>query len=216
MKKFNFNILLLFVSSFIFTPDAFTQENGKYEKRIHNYQEKWNKLIPRYAKIQYAGSMGLVSAGIGWNYGKKDQWETDMMFGYIPKYTTEHSNLSFTLKENFIPWHKHIGNKGFSLEPLTCGLYVNTIFDDDFWAQEPDKYPTPYYNFSTKIRLFVYLGQRILYEIPAEKRSRAKSFSFFYEISTSELYIITACNNPSSIKPTDYLHLSFGLRMQWF
>lgn len=36
-----------------------------YEKRVLKYMASWNKLIPSYTKLQYAGNMGLISGGIG-------------------------------------------------------------------------------------------------------------------------------------------------------
>ncbi len=45
-----------------------------------------------------------------------------------------------TLKQNYMPWSINIG-KGFSTEPLACGLYLNTVFGDQFWVNESDRYP---------------------------------------------------------------------------
>ena len=38
-------------------------------------------LIPTHTKIQFAGNMGLLSFGTGWDYGRRNQWETDVFFG---------------------------------------------------------------------------------------------------------------------------------------
>ena len=62
-----------------------------------------SKLMPSQFKLQYAGSMGLVSSGFGWIYGKNNNWETDFMLGYIPKYTTHKAKMCVTIKENYIP-----------------------------------------------------------------------------------------------------------------
>ncbi|MDR1679443.1 MAG: hypothetical protein LBR81_06650 [Prevotellaceae bacterium] len=191
------------------------QNDSEYEERIEQYQKDWSKLIPRYTKVQYAGSMGLFSLGTGWVYGKNNQWETDLMFGYIPKYSTEHGKLCITLKENFTPWDLIIGQKGFSFQPLSCGIYVNSVIDDDFWVSEPGKYPNAYYTFSTKIRFNFFVGQRIAFKIPKAKRDWAKSLALFYEISSNELYIVSAANN-HYLKPSNYLHLSLGIKIQWF
>ena len=59
-------------------------EYSKYDKRIHRFRKGWNSLIPTHNKIQYAGNMGMFSFGTGWDYGKRDQWETDLFFGFIP------------------------------------------------------------------------------------------------------------------------------------
>ena len=51
----------------------------KYDKRVHRYRRAWEALIPTHTKLQYAGGMGLLSWGIGWDYGKRGQWETDLL-----------------------------------------------------------------------------------------------------------------------------------------
>jgi hypothetical protein len=205
MKWFIFSILLL-LSSF-----AAAQDNPDfYSTHVQKVEEKWSRLIPKYAKVQYAGSMGLVSAGVGWNYGKNKQWETDFMIGLIPKYTTDAIKLCLTLKQNFTPWYMQLTKSNFYIEPLSAGFYFNSVLHDDFWAKEPKKYPYSYYGFSTKIRMNICIGQRITYEVPVNMRKHLKSISAFYEISTTDFYLSTYTN--SYLKPTDYLNLSFGLK----
>lgn len=60
----------------------------KYEERVERYKSSWDKVIPRYIKLQYAGSMGLLSVGTGWNY-YRDHWETDVLLGFIPAYADD-------------------------------------------------------------------------------------------------------------------------------
>lgn len=213
MKWYHSKKALLLGLIILFSPIYLSAQNG-YDRRIEKYHNLWNHLIPSYTKIQYAGNMGLLSFGTGWDYGKNNQWETDVFLGFVPKYDTEHTKITLTLKQNFIPWEIDL-KRNFSIEPMACGLYVNTVFGGDFWANEPDKYPDSYYKFSTKIRFNVYLGQRVTYKIPPEKRFFAKSVTLFYEISTNELYMISAVQN-SYLKPKDYLSLSLGLKMQLF
>jgi hypothetical protein len=172
----------------------------------------WNKLIPRYFKGQFAGSIGMFSAGVGWNYGK-DHWETDAIFGLVPKNADRHAMLTFTVKQNYLPWKIPVGDSYF-VEPLNCGLFLNTLFDDDFWVKNPDKYPKGYYTFSTKIRIHAFIGQRITYKFKKQNKF-AKSISFFYELSTCDLYLINAIEN-AYLKPNDYLSLAFGIKLQWF
>ena len=212
MKSLIFNITLAFIV--LIANNVSAQDNlDPHEIRKQKSIEKWNKLMPKYAKAQYAGSMGLISVGVGRYYGKKEQWETDFMIGYIPKYTTNSAKLCLTLKENFYPWKIQLKNSDFYYEPLSSGFYINSVLNDEFWVYNPDKYPSSYYTFSTKIRFNIYIGQRITYEIPANKRRYAKSISAFYEISSNDLDIISAIGN-SYIKPTDYLHLSLGIKIK--
>lgn len=188
-------------------------ENEPYNKRINQYKQSWEKLIPMHTVFQYAGGMGLFSIGAGWNYGSKHQWETDFLFGYLPQYSSERGKLTMSIKQNYIPWHVPLKNH-LSLEPLECGIYMSTVFSDEFWTSEPSRYPKGYYGFSTRIRTHVFIGQRLRYEIPERYRKLAKSMTLFYEISSCDLYIVSAFTN--HLKPDDYLRLSFGVKFQIF
>ena len=154
-----------------------------------------------------------LSLGTGWDYGKRNQWETDVFLGVLPKYQSDCTKLTFTLKQNYIPWSLQIKESRFSAEPLTCGMYFNTVFGDEFWVNEPDRYPKGYYGFSSKVRIHAFLGQRITYDIDPRRRFTAKAITLFYEISTCDLYIVSAFTN-KYLKPKDYLSLSFGVKLQ--
>ncbi len=214
MKWFIFKYsFTLGMALLLFCYNASAQEN-RYDRRVHHYRKRWENLIPTHTKIQFAGNMGLLSVGTGWDYGKKNQWETDILLGFLPKFSSDKAKITMTLKQNYMPWSIDLG-KGFSTEPLACGLYFNTIFGDDFWVKEPERYPKGYYGFSTKIRTHIFLGQRLTYNIAPHKRYTAKAITFFYELSTSDIYIASAFNN-SYLRPKDYLSLSFGIKFQLF
>ena len=186
------------------------KELNRYERRRLRSWKRWSKLIPNQATLQYAGSIGMFNVGLGWHYGKHDNWETEILFGFLPKYQTGAAHATFTLKERYIPWHCSLGSR-WELHPLTTGLFFNTISGDEFWKNEPDRYPAPYYRFSTKFRANVFLGQRIRYKIPKGKRFFNQAIAFYYEISSCDLYIISKAIN-KEYKWKDTLSLAFGLR----
>ncbi len=107
----------------------------KHERKIQHYQQGWSRLIPQYEKIHYAGSMGLISLGIGWDYGKKSQWETDFFLGYLPRFEGQKGHVTVTLKENYIPWSIGIKEERWKFDPFTVSLYMNKIFGDEFWTR---------------------------------------------------------------------------------
>ena len=39
----------------------------RQERAREHYVSGWNKLIPRYSKIHFAGGMGVISVGPGWD-----------------------------------------------------------------------------------------------------------------------------------------------------
>lgn len=187
-------------------PDRLT----RYERNTLRRVQRWNKLIPSYSKLQFAGGMGLVSVGTGWEYGKNRQWETDLLLGLIPKHSSKRAKVTLTLKQNFTPWRVPLRGR-FALEPLSTGLYLNTVFGGEFWMKNPDRYPQGYYWFSTRMRIHIFVGQRIRFDIPEGRRWFLSAITAFYELSTCDLYVIQAVRN-SYMKADDVLRLSFGLK----
>lgn len=185
---------------------------NRYDRRVHRYRKQWESFIPTHTKVQFAGNMGLISFGTGWDYGKRNQWETDIFLGILPKYQSKRTKITMTLKQNYMPWSIDLG-KQISVEPLSCGMYVNTVFGDEFWVNEPERYPKGYYGFSSKVRFHVFLGQRFTYDIDPKRRFTAKAITLFYELSTCDLYVVSAFTN-KYLKPKDYLSLSFGIKLQ--
>lgn len=183
----------------------------KWDKRVHLRYEGWQRLKPTHAKFQYAGGMGVSSVGVGWDYGKRCQWETDFLVGYLPKRYANEFRLTFTVKQNYIPFSVSINDR-WAIEPFYCGLYVTTIAGEEFWKREPGRYPNRYYNFSTKFRPYIFIGQRIGFH-PSHKVLR--SISLFYEIGSCELYIISKATN-RSLTMKDILRFSFGAKVQLF
>lgn len=197
------------------TTDPDSVINERYHHRIHHLQSAWEKMIPSMVKLQYAGGMGMVSGGIGWDYGRSRQWETDFMMGFLPKFESDKAKLVLTLKENYIPWEVGLGRSDVSLDPLTVSVYVTSIIADDFWTSQPERYPEGYYWFSTRFRLNLSLGQRLVFDIPENRRKLARNLTVFYEVGTNDFYLLSLWGN-EYIKFKDILHLSLGLKFQIF
>ena len=89
--------------------DSASVTMSKYDRRIHRHREHWAALIPTQVIMQYAGNMGFMSVGVGWDYGKHDQWETHLLFGYLPKADSDRGKLTMTLKQTFLPWSFSFG-----------------------------------------------------------------------------------------------------------
>jgi len=196
------------------TIDALPAAYRGYLRRMERRRRRWNKLIPNQATLQFAGSIGMLSAGLGWHYGTGDHWETEVLVGFVPRYESETAKATFTAKQRYVPWHLRAGSR-WVVEPLTAGVFFNSIFGEDFWANEPSRYPKKYYGFSTKIRAHVFLGQRVKFRIPRARRKYHKSVSLYYELSTCDLYVISALPN-KRIKAGDILSLAVGFRFEVF
>lgn len=175
----------------------------------------WARMIPTHIKLQYAGGMGLLSAGVGWDYGERAEWETDLMWGVLPARYADETRMTFTLRQNYIPWSVHIG-RGVDLEPLTCAIYLSKISGSEFWDREPGRYPhgeNGYYCFSSRTRLYLSVGQRLTLRTP--NAGAIRSLSLYYEFGVNDLMLISKFNN-RTLSLSDIIHFSVGAKMHIF
>lgn len=190
---------------------ADSSKGRNLDLREHHQREGWERIIPTHLKAQYAGSMGLLSVGFGWDYGKKCRWESDVMVGYVPKYSSDSGHATLTLKQNYIPWSIY-PTDSFSIEPFYTGIYLNTIFGEEFWGRQPDRYPKGYYWFSTKLRIHLFWGSSLTLHTP---HCRLKGVKLFFEVNTCDLYIVRRVGN-RYLRPSDIIGLSCGIKFQLF
>lgn len=180
------------------------------DHRLQLKKSLWEKIMPEQHLVQFAGGMGMFNFGSGWEYGSQRQWETDILVGFIPRFSSDKIAFTVTLKQNYLPWKIALG-KHFSFHPLTCGLYINTVLDPEFWVTEPEKYPNAYYKFSTRIRFHAFVGEQLNYApIPSRPNT---GISFFYELSACDLYLITALPN-KTLSFADIVGLSIGVKIR--
>lgn len=173
-------------------------------------REGARRMIPTHAKLQYAGGMGLMSAGAGWDYGRRCHWETDLFAGFLPKAYSDRTHTVFTLKQSLIPWNIRLNDR-FAIEPLSCGIYFTLITGNDYWVREPDSYPSHYYGFTSRLRTHICAGQRLGYRI--RKECPLRGVSLYYELSANDLDIIAKCGN-KSLDFSDTVYFSVGIRFQ--
>ena len=181
----------------------------RLDVREHRGYTGLERIIPTHVKAQYAGGMGVASLGIGWDYGKKGEWETDVMLGYLPKRYSDGFHATFTLKQNYIPWSIRCHER-FSFEPFTASLYFSLISGEEYWMREPDRYGGSYYRFTTRMRLNLGFGQRATWHLKQPKGS-LRSITFYYEFHACDLDICAKFTN-KELKMEDITYFSCGLR----
>ncbi len=207
MKRLIFS-LLVFCSV-----AAWGQADSARIRLTERYRTAWEALVPKHFTAQYAGSIGLMNFGVGWHY-YRNHWETELLFGWVPKYASEETKVTTTLKQRYIPWRIPISSR-WDIEPLTAGLFMNTIFGENFWRSEPSRYDNGYYGFMTKVRANIFMGQRVRYKIPTKKQRFYESISLYYELSICDLYLVSSVPN-SRVSLWDTLSLAFGLKLEIF
>lgn len=204
-----FALALLLVASPLLAQDNTGRK--RLDDRYHVRYEGWKRVLPTHIKAQYAGGMGFLSIGGGWDYGARSQGETDLLVGFLPKAYADALHLTITLKQNYMPWSIRCTER-LAVEPLSCGAYLCLITGEHFWIKDPGRYPVKrYYGFPTQLRFHIFLGQRITITTP--HCGTMKNLSLFYELNTNELDLIAKCGN-KQLRIADIVNLSVGIKIQ--
>lgn len=184
-----------------------------YDRRVARYRRGFSRFIPTHSALQYAGNIGVLSAGVGWDYHRR-RWMTEFLVGYVPSYESRNGKIVLTLKQIYNPFTLPVLPR-LDLQPLQCGLFLDYVGGEEFWTHEPRRYPKHYYGFSTGIRLNVLLGGQLSYSIPSHRRIWFDKVSLYYEFSTCDLYVVSKWGN-RNLSLWDITCLGAGLRMSFF
>ena len=164
---------------------------------------------PYHAKVQYAGSIGFVSAGIGRSFFH-EKLETDLFAGYLPEGIGGDHIWTAALKATAVPF-KAIPVKALDWQPLRTGLQLAYTFGEQYFIVEPrDKYEKGYYGFPTAMHLYLHLGGLVDFA-RVEKLQR---LGFYYEVNTSAEYLISYIQNPKYLGPGKIFNLALGVRVR--
>lgn len=180
----------LFLSAFVFI----TFREGT------TAQSLIQKAIPHYAKVQYAGGIGFISAGLGYELCHT-KLQADLMYGYAPENYTGIDVHSVTAKLTWLPLS--ITLKKFKVNYLTAGLLINYTPGTQYHAFNPSKYSFNYYGFPTALYAGLFIGGGVTYH----------RINFYYEIGASDRELVTYIRNPASRPITDLPKLGLGIRV---
>jgi len=204
LKHMSFKILLIVVFTTFFGISAsFAQEKKSIDST------RFGKFVPDYLKLQYAGGIGFMSAGLGYTF-VDHRIDVSFFYGYVPNWFTVddlHSvSLQFTAKLIRIKTKSNI-----EILPLNIGWYLHHTFGNEYWVKLPDNYPKDYYWWSPGRNAGVFLGGEIKTKILANK-TPASGLAFYARIGTRGLYLASKIGN-SSIPVTDIVELGFGIAL---
>ena len=164
-------------------------------------------LIPDYIKLQYAGGIGFMSAGVGYTFFK-ERLDVTMFYGYVPKTfgITDLQSISLQLTVKLL---KYKINDNIEILPLNFGWYAHHTFGSEFWVTLPDKYSKGYYWWSPGRNAGIFIGGELKTKLLANE-SPASGTAFYFRIGSRGLYIASKAGN-STIPLTDIIELGFGV-----
>lgn len=185
------------------------QSEEYFKQKMERRKEIWSNFIPNSAVGQFAGNIGLVEAGLGWNYGKRNRWETNFLLGFVPKLKSGESDFTLTLRENFAPWR--VGKNNMKFTPGVFSLTFSSILNDRYWFRMPEKYPTEgYYWLKTRLRTQIGFGERLSFVRAKESKKILEAVSVYYQLDLDDIGILSAIPN-KQITLYDIIHFGCGV-----
>jgi len=154
-----------------------------------------------YFKTQYAGNLGLVSAGIGKEFS--NVFSMDLSYGYLPKFINGARVHTFSVKTAFLI-------KKFTLSgihpAIHLGASINYAITQNTFLRYPAYYPEGYY-LPNALHLSPFA--RVGVGVP-RKDKKFNKISIYSEIGTIEYEIYNAIRD-KGVKFYDIWNICFGV-----
>lgn len=160
-------------------------------------------IIPHHAKIQYAGSIGFISAGVGYELAKK-KLQGDLLYGYLPASVGGITIHSVTAKLTWLPVSKQLKND-MKWDCLTAGLLVNYAFGRQYHLFSRTRYSFVYYGFPTAAHINLFIGSAIT----------KNRIGLYYEFGATDRDMISFAKNPKAISFFDIVNFGAGVRLSF-
>lgn len=172
-------------------------------------------LIPDQAIVQYAGSIGYLSAGAGYDIFGNKRGNLSFHYGYVPKSKGGELHIA-TAKLAYKPWEIQLKDWG-KFYPFNPGFFVSYTFHKDLSLFFPSgQYPGDYYYWSEAIRPHLSFSTELDVKPPEVlKNTGIRAMGFYIEANTNDFYLINYLQNMSALRLDDIFQLGLGLRVKF-
>ena len=194
LKKSIFNSLIIIVLA---TAPLYAQDSF------------FSRFKPDEVNIQYAGSIGFLSAGAGYHFFKE---KTTLSFhvGYIPEKLGGEMTI-LAVKFEYKPFAIKIKDKVI-IHPINPTFFPSYTLGQNFdFKFEKPQYRRGYYFWSSALRLHLAFGTEV--KLLTNKTSKIKALSLYAEANTNDLYMISWFKNRELAAFRDIFKMGYGVKM---
>lgn len=150
-----------------------------------------------YFKVQYAGEIGFLSAGIGKNF--TENYSFEYFHGYVPEDIGGHEIETFAIKNNYK--FLKLERWGYSSD-LYVGVNIYHVTGLEYQTSRHSSFPEEYYRLGS-IRALFYTGLTL-------RSSKYSQHMGYFESGLNDIVLINYLNNKDVIDPKDYVSLALG------
>ncbi|TCO08292.1 hypothetical protein [Natronoflexus pectinivorans] len=192
--RYKFNLIFAWLILLLIVPKGFAQTNSSQNKTQVSIDEKssiqydtilirkgW--YIPDHIKVQYAGLIGFMSVGAG--YEVTDRYEPTLYYGLL---TQNFGGSSVTVHTISLKNSWKLFRPGL-LGDITpkAGFSVNLGFTNNTFHRLPAHYPNNYY-FQNRIHVAPFFGGEWKIDLPGDGFFNA--VGLYTEMSTLDNYVL--------------------------
>ncbi len=179
------------------------------------YAQAFKTLIPDAATVQFAGSIGFISVGAGYELFNNKRGNLDFNYGYVPASKGGQLHIIST-KFAYRPFEIRIKNFA-KVYPINPGIFISYTINKDLPIKfSGSQYEHGYYWWSPALRPHLSCSSEI--EFNTEKdwnKSEIKSISIYSEVNTNDYYTINYIHNTNSLSIGDIFQVGLGLRIKF-
>lgn len=172
-------------------------------------------LIPDGAIVQYAGSIGYFSGGVGYELFGNKRGNLDLLYGFVPGSKGGVLNIA-TAKFGYKPWSVKVKDWG-KFYPFNPAIFATYTFHKDLSFKFPSgQYAHDYYYWSEALRPHLAFSSEI--ELDAKKllkNTGIRAVGLYIEANTNDFYVINYFQNMSALTVTDIFQLGIGMRVKF-
>jgi hypothetical protein len=166
-------------------------------------------IIPDQVNIQYAGSIGYMSIGTGYNLFN-EKAALSFHYGYVPEVKGGELHIT-AVKFEYKPFAIRIKNK-LIFHPINPVIFASYTMGKNFGLSfDRNQYAKGYYFWSPALREHIGISSEL--KILGDHTSKIKAISLYTEANTNDLYMISWYANRTSTPIYEVFHLGFGMRM---
>ncbi len=182
-----------------------------FSSQLFAQETFWEKMIPDYVNLQYAGSIGFLSAGAGYDLFH-EKAALSAHIGYVPESLGGELTI-VAVKFQYKPWKFKVKDRViiYPFNPVFFPSYtLGQNFDFKF---EKPQYREGYYFWSSALRIHLGVGAEA--KILSKPESKIKSLSIFAEANTNDLYALSWFKNRTSTPFYKMFKLGYGVKMDF-
>ena len=189
-------LLSVAIILFVFTK-SFAQEPNLVKDKA------W--YVPAYVKTQFAGNIGVLSVGAGYQLFNKVLY-SELLYGYVPESVSKADKIHLiTIKNTFPIFRKKI-RENLTITPI-AGFTSTIDIGTTTFTTLPSKYPKGYY-VPTAFH-FTLFGGAMLHK-DFTKSKTIKGLDFYVELGTVESYLWYAITS-KEVSVSDVFSTAIGI-----